>query len=122
MRFIKTEKCIVLSLLLLGTLSSISQTVVIDGEIRPRFEYRDGMSKPLSTANDPAVLGLQRTRLNLFYKDALLSSQITLQDARSFGQTPNASDVATTGIFEAWADCFRAPAGAIPGIRTMRPC
>jgi len=67
-----------------------AQTVVIDGEIRPRIEDRDGVSKPLLTTNDLGISAIQRTRLGATFTSGLLSSQITIQDSRTFGQNPNA--------------------------------
>jgi len=82
----------------------MAQTVVIDGEIRPRVEERDGFTKPLLESSDAGVSAIQRTRLGMTFTSGLLNTQITLQDSRTFGQNPNASSDATTGIFEAWAE------------------
>ncbi len=90
---------------------TVAQTVVIDGEIRPRTEYRDGYGKPLLTTNDPGVFTIQRTRLGMTFTSGLLITQITLQDSRTFGQAANASDVASTGIYEAWGEMLLAPGG-----------
>ena len=91
----------------------MAQTVVIDGEIRPRVEERDGFTKPSLEANDPGVSAIQRTRLGLTFTSGLLNTQITLQDSRTFGQNPNASSDATTGIFEAWAEMVLVPGGTL---------
>ena len=90
-----------------------AQTVVIDGEIRPRVEDRDGFTKPLLETNDPGVSAIQRTRLGMTFTSGLLNTQITLQDSRTFGQTPNASSDATMGIFEAWAEMLLVPGGSL---------
>lgn len=92
---------------------SKSQTVVIDGEIRPRVEYRDGYSKPILNANDPGVFTSQRTRLGLTFTSGILTTQITLQDARIFGQYENTSTLASTGIYEAWAEMLLMPGGSL---------
>lgn len=89
-----------------------AQNVVIDGEIRPRVEYRDGLSKPLLETTDPGVSAIQRTRLGMTFTSGLLNTQITLQDSRTFGQNPNASSDATVGIFEAWAEMLLMPGGS----------
>lgn len=112
MKTFRLTKLIIVAILLLEALSSKSQTVAIDGEIRPRMEYRYGLSKPVLSSYDPAVVGIQRTRLNLLFKSGVMNSFISFQDARTFGQTPNASDVATTGIYEAWSELLLVP-GAI---------
>ncbi len=90
-----------------------SQTVVIDGEIRPRTEYRDGYTKPILTTNDPGIFTSQRTRLGLTFTSGILTTQITLQDARVFGQFSNTSTDATTGIYEAWAEMLLIPGGSL---------
>ncbi|MDD4968778.1 MAG: alginate export family protein [Paludibacter sp.] len=102
-----------LILCILGFTPSIllAQTVVIDGEIRPRVEVRDGFTRPLLDTNDPGVSAVQRTRIGMNFTSGLLNTQITLQDARTFGQNPNASGDATTGIFEAWAEMVLVPGG-----------
>jgi len=86
-----------------------AQTVVLDGEIRPRTEFQDGYSKPLTTTSDPGIFTTQRTRLNFAYNSAVLNTLVTLQDARVFGQDANASGTATVGIYEAWADVLLFP-------------
>jgi hypothetical protein len=91
----------------------IAQTVVIDGEIRPRIEDRDGYTKPLLETNDPGVSVIQRTRLGMTFTSGLLNTQITLQDSRTYGQTPNSSSDATVGIFEAWAEMVLTPGGSL---------
>jgi hypothetical protein len=97
----------------LSTLGVAAQTVVIDGEIRPRAEYRDGYTVPLAETNDPAAMVIQRTRVGMTYTSGVLTSQITLQDSRTFGQSANASGDATTGIFEAWAELLVMPGGTL---------
>ncbi|HEY6915613.1 MAG TPA: alginate export family protein, partial [Paludibacter sp.] len=100
---------------------AVGQTVVIDGEIRPRTEYRDGYTKPLLTTNDPGVFTIQRTRLGMTFTSGLLTTQITLQDSRTFGQAANASDVASTGIYEAWAEMLLVPGGSFKiGRQTLK--
>ncbi len=96
-----------------------SQNVVIDGEIRPRTEYRDGYTKPILSANDPGIFTSQRTRLGLTFTSGILTTQITLQDARIFGQFSNTSTDATTGIYEAWAEMLLIPGGSLKLGRQM---
>jgi hypothetical protein len=112
MKLVLLHKYIIVFVLSLVSATAFSQTVVIDGEIRPRVEYRDGYSKPLLDANDPGVFTIQRTRLGMTFTSALLTTQITLQDARTYGQNANASADATTGIYEAWAEMLLAPGGS----------
>jgi len=111
MKLVTITKLLIACTISIVPLISFSQNVVIDGEIRPRVEYRDGLTKPLLETTDPAVLGIQRTRIGMTFTSALLNTQITLQDSRTFGQNPNASSDATVGIFEAWAEMLLIPGG-----------
>lgn len=81
-----------------------AQDVLIDGEIRPRIEMRDGYRKPLTNDYDPGVFALQRTRLSVAFNSPSLKTLITFQDARTFGQNSLTSSDATTGLFEGWAE------------------
>ena len=100
---------------------TIAQTVVIDGEIRPRMEYQDGYSKPILATNDPGIFTSQRTRLGMTFTSGLLTTQITLQDSRVFGQYSNTATDATTGIYEAWAEMLLMAGGTLKvGRQTMK--
>jgi len=112
MKLVTLKKILIVCALSTISIISFSQNIVIDGEIRPRVEYRDGLTKPLLETTDPAVLAIQRTRLGMTFTSALLNTQITLQDSRTFGQNPNASSDATVGIFEAWAEMLLMPGGS----------
>jgi hypothetical protein len=113
MNIINVKRMLVVGFLTVVFSATHAQTVVIDGEIRPRVEDRDGYSKPLLETNDPGVSAIQRTRLGMTFTSGLLNTQITLQDSRTFGQTPNASSDATMGIFEAWAEMLLVPGGSL---------
>jgi hypothetical protein len=90
-----------------------AQTVSIDGEFRPRAEYRDGFGSPLSDSNDPGVFTYQRTRLGASFSSAILKTQFTVQDTRSFGKTAPNSETATLGVFEAWSEFLLMPGGSL---------
>ena len=90
-----------------------AQTAVIDAEIRPRAEFRDGYKTLTPVGKDAGAFTSQRTRLGLGYNSGLLNTKITIQDARIFGQNANASADATTGIYEAWAEVLIVPGGAL---------
>lgn len=86
------------------TLSTYAQKTVIDGEIRPRTEYRDGYMDPISTDASPGISTQQRTRICFNYQNELIQTYISLQDARVFGQESTSSSTGTVGIYEAWAE------------------
>jgi len=100
---------ITLLLIFVAAAPTKAQTVLLDGEIRPRVEYQDGYSKPLTSVSDPGIFATQRTRLSFAYNSGVLNTLVTLQDARTFGQDAQASSTATVGIYEAWADVLLAP-------------
>ncbi len=90
-----------------------SQNVVIDAEIRPRTEMRDGFKIPNAESKDPGFFTSQRTRLGLTYTSGLLNAQLTLQDARVYGLFANSAPEATTGLFEGWAELVLVPGGTL---------
>jgi len=110
-------KKILIILLFIAALTApqlaVAQTVVIDGEIRPRTEFQDGFAQPISTTNDPGIFTSQRTRLGLTFTSGLLTTQLTLQDSRVFGSVANSATTATTGLFEAWANMLLFPGGSL---------
>lgn len=93
--------------LLLGIFKAFGQTT-IDAELRPRAEFRQGFSQPLPDGTKPALLTLQRTRLNVNYKAGVVSGRLVLQDSRIFGETdtkqPATASTGSLGIYEAWAE------------------
>jgi Alginate export len=96
------------SLMLLSMISLQAQTT-IEGEFRPRSEFRNGFRKPLADTLKPAFLTTQRTRLSAGYKTGGLTTMLTLQDARVFGASDVKSNVSKIEIFEAWADLVLTP-------------
>lgn len=112
----KKEKLIRLTLLLAVLMQVMvlsAQTVVLDAEIRPRTEFRDGYKTLSPSSQDPGVFTIQRTRFGMGYTSGVLSTQITLQDSRTFGQQASASSEATTGLYEAWAGIVLMPGGTL---------
>lgn len=98
-----------------------AQTVLIDAEIRPRTEYRDGYKTVIPTSKDAGLFTSQRTRIGIGYTSGLLNTQITLQDSRIFGQNPSASSDATTGLYEAWGELLVMPGGTLKvGRQTLK--
>jgi hypothetical protein len=91
----------------------IAQEVIIDGEFRPRMEYRDGYCATLTDDKDPGLFTIQRTRLGLSFKNFRLKTRLTLQDSRTWGESgTNSEAVASSGatsIYEAWAELILTP-------------
>jgi len=108
---------------LLGTVPLVSngQNVLIDAEIRPRTEIRDGFKTLNVQGNDPGLFTSQRTRLGLTYASGLLHAQVTIQDARVFGQRAVSSTDASIGLYEGWAEVLLTPGGTLKvGRQTLK--
>ena len=76
----------------------------LSGEIRPRVEFRNGF-KTLNTADNSATAFVeQRTRLNFGFKRDRISTKISLQDIRMWGNTAQIykTDPSLTNVFEAY--------------------
>jgi hypothetical protein len=92
-----------LGLMILVTQPLMSQTT-IDGEIRPRFEFRDGFQKPLVDTLKPVFVALQRSRLSFDYKSKILNMRLTMQDSRIWGESTTKTSVSKFEVYEAWAE------------------
>lgn len=103
------------------SLVSFGQNVLIDAEIRPRTEIRDGFKTINDVGKDPGIFTSQRTRLGLTYSSGLLNAQVTFQDARVYGQYGVSSADASTGLFEGWAEILLVPGGTLKvGRQTLK--
>ncbi|HEX2968673.1 MAG TPA: alginate export family protein [Bacteroidales bacterium] len=81
----------------------ISQTI-LSGELRPKTEFRDGYRAPLGKDQLPVFLTSQRSRLNLLYKDSKISTRLSVQDVRLWGEAAPKADMSTINLYEAWAE------------------
>ncbi len=97
-------------LILFALFASLSQfamaQLTVTGEIRPRFEYRNGF-KTLRPENNfrPAAFVEQRTRLYLNYQKDKFEFHVAFQDIRMWGNTNQIykTDPALTNLFEGYA-------------------
>lgn len=77
---------------------------LIDAEIRPRYEMRDGY-KTLPTETSRLLnIVTQRSRLNFESKSEKLKFKLSIQDVRTWGEIADKSDIASTFLNEAWAE------------------
>lgn len=83
-----------------------SQSVSIDGQLRPRFEYRNGYKTLSQDGVDAAFFVSQRTRLNLNYSGTKFKVGFSIQDVRVWGDVPqlNKSDFYGPAIHQAWGE------------------
>lgn len=94
--------------IIMSPLVMVSQEIDISGEIRPRFEFRNGYKMLMPDGADPASFISQRTRLNGYYANTQFKAKLVLQDVRVWGDVPqlNMGDVYGTAIHEAWGELF----------------
>ena len=86
----------------------------LDGELRPRFEYRHGYKSVADSAQDPAAFVEQRTRLNFGYKTEGYIFKVSLQDVHVWGSQPQLISTAAQqnnsgsylSIHEAWGQAL----------------
>ncbi|PLX22096.1 MAG: hypothetical protein C0597_02870 [Marinilabiliales bacterium] len=90
------------SVLFITTIISAQAQLKIDGQYRPRFEFRDGYKAFNTENNDPAYFVTQRTRLNLNHKYNTVTSRISIQDYRIWGEYKLKSDDPGVSVFEAY--------------------
>ncbi|WP_071146743.1 alginate export family protein [Bacteroides ihuae] len=114
----KTDKVIIaVSLLFIATTVAEAQELSINAELRPRAEYRSGYSTPITDAVSPGGFMLQRTRLGFEFKNAYVKTHLTLQDARTFGESSITSEAAASSgalsVYEAWAEVVLIPGGTV---------
>ncbi len=83
-----------------------AQTVLLSGEIRPRYEFRHGYKTIFPDGEKAANFISQRTRFNAFYGNQYFKFGLVLQDVRIWGDVPqlNTSDVNGLSIHEAWGE------------------
>ncbi len=86
----------------------------LEGEIRPRFEFRHGYKSLADSAQDLAAFVEQRTRLNFGYKTEGYIFRVSLQDVHVWGSQPQListlaqqnTDGSYLGIHEAWGQAL----------------
>lgn len=78
-------------------------TFWVDGQIRPRMEFRNGFQTLQSDSATAALLVEQRSRLGLGFKNDWLEVYLSAQDIRVWGSTPliNTSNGFFT-LFQGW--------------------
>jgi hypothetical protein len=90
---------------LLGLFSNnISAQFSISGEFRPRAEFRNGYKKLADTDNNFAAFISQRSRLALSFKNEKITTKLSFQDVRVWGDETFKTDVAGINLYEAWVE------------------
>jgi len=96
-------------LILLFTISNSFAQFEIDGQLRMRGQLLHGYKKPVAKEVDPAFHIGQRTRLNLKYKNDKISTLLSIQDVRVWGDANIVNPTGVKGksfntidVYEAW--------------------
>lgn len=74
----------------------------LEGDIRPRAEFREGYRQMPSEDDDPALLVTQRTRLIFAFASDRVTTKVSLQNARIWGQQLPLSHQPSIDLHEAW--------------------
>ncbi len=98
----KLNKLLAVGVFLLSYTAQAQLT--LDGEFRPRTEYRNGYGNPISPNQKNALFTDQRTRLNFGYTNQDVKTYLSIQDIRVWGNTSqlNRSD-GNLSVHQAWA-------------------
>lgn len=98
------KRILLFSGFLLAYVHAYSQAI-FDTEIRPRSEFRNGYKKTqISDGDIPEFVITQRSVLGLSYESTGISSRFSLQDVRTWGESPVKNDNATLHIKEMWLE------------------
>ncbi|WFO15115.1 hypothetical protein M601_014720 [Cellulophaga baltica 4] len=81
----KKEQYVLLGLFLLTT-QFIAAQFTIDGEFRPRTEYRHGFGSPIAEDADAGFGISTRARVNFGYADESYKVYLSLQDVMTWGR------------------------------------
>ncbi|WP_462282037.1 alginate export family protein [Salinivirga cyanobacteriivorans] len=92
-----------LALVLFLLAANLQAQFTIDGEIRPRTEFRNGYKNMQNTeGRSPEIITSQRSLLGVSFNEKAITSRIAFQDVRSWGESPTKKDSATIHLKEAW--------------------
>ncbi|SDM63960.1 Alginate export [Catalinimonas alkaloidigena] len=88
--------------------------LTLDGELRSRFQYRNGYLTLPQTDDKPEAFIAQRTRLNLAYeRPERVKTYLSLQDVRVWGDQSQLTDEPSVGVFQAWGEVALHPRVAL---------
>ena len=97
-------KKIVLPIFAIFGMSSFAQEINADLQIRPRYEYRNGLKGLMPDNELPTSFISQRSRLNLNFKEDKITAKFSFQNVRTWGDVKTTATNDKNGImlFEAW--------------------
>ena len=94
--------CLTLVSILFLMPSLLNAQLTVDGEFRPRTEYRNGYQLLRTSATEPAYFVSQRTRLSATYESENYTIKVAGQDVRVWGEVNQLQDNPNLNIHEAW--------------------
>ncbi|MUH38014.1 hypothetical protein D9O36_19345 [Zobellia amurskyensis] len=101
------KKQYTLLFVLMLTIQFATAQFVLDGEFKPRTEYRNGFGSIIPDAADPGFAIATRLRLNAGYQTEAFKFYMSLQDVMVWGENrqlkPEDSNNSFS-VFQAWAD------------------
>lgn len=97
------KKLITLSILVGMMMAPVFAQLSLDGQLRPRAEFRDGYRQLPPGDSKPAAQVNQRTRLILNYQhEDRVTTRVSVQDLRIWGQERQMTTEPSFGLYEAW--------------------
>jgi len=97
-----TGKRLVTAFLAICIVAGSSAQLSVSCHFRNRGEFRHGQGELPDSSESPALFVNQRTRLILDYNNPKYLVNITIQDARVWGDTEPKRDNGSLDLFEAW--------------------
>jgi len=101
----KQFKIVLILAALIGSITESRAQLVIEADIRPRFEYRHGFGNLFPDDAEPAAFVQQRSRLNVAYGMGKISLMLSVQDVSVWGDTPQIAvgdSNNSFSLFQAW--------------------
>ena len=102
-----TKKKLTILLFLVQTFTLHAQhKIELSGQYLTRLEQRHGYRNLANLNSKSAVFFTQRVRLNFDYQNKYVRLFTSIQDARVWGNEPQAQNVGSFGLHEGWAEIF----------------
>ncbi len=100
----KSNLILIIGVIPFFNIPKLSAQLIIDGQLRTKFEFRDGYKTLLPTGANAAYVITQRTRLNFKYQTEKLKTLVSVQDVRLWGDNVYKTDVPAIDVYEAWGE------------------
>jgi len=108
-KFLKKRLCFLITSIIINCCLIANAQLSVNGQLRTRTEFRDGLGTLIPKANSASFFTSQRSRLTFNYKTNRIIFQTSIQDVRVWGQdasTINNADGNKLFVHEAWAEIF----------------